>query len=141
MSRLRPFLSDRYIFVTVNLLKSRTKLQESDYQRLALSISRMRVKHRFGLTAWVFLPDHWHAIIYPPYPLTISQVFSAVKVSSTIAINNGRRERGELWQGRFSDRALRRVREYGETVEYIPPESGAAGPGEACRGLEVVELL
>jgi len=26
----------------------------------------------FFLTAWGFLPNHWHAILFPPYPLTIS---------------------------------------------------------------------
>jgi putative transposase len=120
MSRLRrPFLYDRYIFVTVNLLGSRAELQERDYVRLALSLARMRQKHRFLLTAWVFLPDHWHAIICPPHPLTISRVFQAVKVSSMISINHERGEAGELWQGRFFDRALRTAKEYVETVEYI----------------------
>jgi REP element-mobilizing transposase RayT len=64
MSRLcRPFLYDRFIFVTANLLRSRTKLNESKFARLAVSLARMRQKHGFLLTAWVFLPDHWHAII------------------------------------------------------------------------------
>ena len=40
-------------------------------------------------------------------------------MSSTIAINVGRQEGGDLWQGRFFDRALRTVKEYLETVEYI----------------------
>ena len=120
MSRLRrPFLSDRFLFVTVKLLPRRTRLDEGDFARLANSLSRMRQKHGFLLTAWVFLPDHWHAIIYPPYPLTVSTVFKAVKKSSTIGINVGRREAGELWQERFFDRALRTVKEYHEKVEYI----------------------
>ena len=79
----------------------------------------MRWKKSFLITAWAFLPDHGHAIICPPYPLTISRVFQAVKASSIIAINKGRGETGELWQGRFFDRALRTVKEYLETVEYI----------------------
>ena len=90
----------------------------------------MRRKHGFAITVWVFLPDHWHAIIYPPYPLTISTVFRAVKVSSMIGINVRRRERGELWQDRFFDRALRTVKEYNETVEYIhlnPVRRGLVG--------------
>jgi hypothetical protein len=38
MSKLRrPFLYDRYIFVTVNLLRSRRKLEESDFRRLAIA--------------------------------------------------------------------------------------------------------
>ena len=115
----RPFLYDRYLFVTVDLLRHRRKLDDRDYVGLASALTRMRRKHGFFLTAWVFLPDHWHAIIYPPYPLSISRVFQSVKVSSTIAINVSRREAGELWQIRFFDRALRSVKEYMEKVEYI----------------------
>jgi len=46
-------------------------------------------------------------------------VLQAVKVSSTIAINVRLGEAGELWQGRFFDRALRTVKEYHKKVEYI----------------------
>ncbi|MGO8736270.1 MAG: REP-associated tyrosine transposase [Terriglobia bacterium] len=120
MSRLRrPFLYDRYMFVTVKLLPSRRKLEEPDYARLAIALARMRLKNKFALTAWVFLSDHWHAIIYPPHPLSIAQAMSAIKVSSTVAINRGRHEKGELWQERFFDRAQRTVKEYAETIEYI----------------------
>ena len=120
MSRLRrPFVYDRYFFVTVKLLPRRTILQDEDFRLLARSIAKMRRKHRFALTAWVFLPDHWHAIIYPAHPLSISVVLKAVKVSSMISINVARGTGGELWQGRFFDRALRTVKEYHEAVEYI----------------------
>jgi len=115
----RPFLGDRYIFVTVNLLRSRSKLEESDYGRLAIALARMRRRQGFVLTVWVFLPDHWHAIIYAPHPVSISRVMSAVKVSSMVAINHGRHEKGELWQERFFDHALRTVKDYWQTVEYI----------------------
>jgi putative transposase len=120
MSRLRrPFVYDQFIFVTVNLLPWRTRLEERDFARLASSFTRMRLKHGFLLTAWVFLPDHWHAILHPPYPLTISTVLKSVKASAMISINVGRSEAGELWQERFFDRALRTVKEYHEKVEYI----------------------
>ena len=107
MSRLRrPFLYDRYFFVTVCLLKTRRRLFDPDFERLACALARMRRQHGFMLTAWVFLPDHWHAIMYPRYPLSISRVFKAVKVSSTTAVNVRLREKGELWQERFFDRAF-----------------------------------
>jgi REP element-mobilizing transposase RayT len=113
MSRLRrPFLSDRYIFVTVKVRKPRRHLGEGDFQRRASAMSRRRSKHGFLLAAGVFLPDHGHAIIDPPYPLTISRARKAVKVSSMISLNQGRREAGEFWQGRCFDRALRTVKEY-----------------------------
>ena len=120
MSRLRrPYLSDRHVFVTVNVLKARTNLEDEDFRCLALSMRRVRASHGFALTAWVFLPDHWHAIVYTPYPLTISRAMKAIKVSSMIAINRRRCESGELWQGRFFDHALRSVKDYMDTVEYI----------------------
>jgi putative transposase len=128
MSRLRRLvLSDRYFFVTCNLLRTRAVLNEDDFEVLARVMQARREEHGFLLTAWVFLPDHWHAILGPRYPKGLSRVMESVKVSSTRQINAERGELGRLWQGRFFDRALRTVKEYQETVEYIhlnPPRRG-----------------
>jgi len=94
-------------------------LDDDDFGVLARVIEARREEHGFLLTAWVFLPDHWHAILGARYPKTISLVMEAVKVSSTRQMNTRRKERDRLWQGRFFDRALRTVKEYHETVEYI----------------------
>jgi putative transposase len=96
---------------------------------LARVIEERRRKHGFLLSAWVFLPNHWHAIFYPPYPLTISRVMEAIKVAATKRINRFRGEVGLLFQPRFFDRALRTVREYHEKVEYThlnPVKAGLA---------------
>jgi len=128
MSRLRrPFLSDRYFFVTVRLLKGRARLQDADFQLMAVALNRTRRQHPFYLTAWTFLPDHWHAICAPVYPRTISLLMKSFKNSSTILINRRRGERSELWQARFFDRALRTVNEYNEKVEYIHMNPVRAG--------------
>lgn len=120
VSRLRrPFLSDRFFFITVRLLERRRELDDADFGRLVLSIRRAREAHPFFLTAWVFLPTHWHAIFAPQFPLTISEVMKSIKNSSTSLINRGRAASGEFWQPRFFDRALRTVKEYNEKVEYI----------------------
>jgi len=78
---------------------------------MAKVIHERREEHGFLLTAWVFLPDHWHAIFYPPYPLTISTVMESIKGGATKGINHSRREAGLLFQPRFFDRALRTVKE------------------------------
>ena len=75
----------------------------------------------------MFLPDHWHAIFYPPYPLTISRVMESIKVGATKRMNRSRGEAGLLFQPRFFDRALRTVREYHEKVEYIHVNPVKAG--------------
>jgi len=131
VSRLRrPYLSDRFFFITVRLLERRRKLDDADFERLALAIRRVRTEHPFFLTAWVFLPNRWHAICGLQYPLTIPEVLKSIKNSSTILVNDGRSASGELWQERYFDRALRSVKEYHEKVEYIhlnPVKAGLAG--------------
>jgi putative transposase len=120
MSRLRRLvLADRYFFVTCNLLRRRRLLSDSDFEILARVFDVRRAERGFFLTAWVFLPDHWHAVMGVRYPRTISLVVESIKVASTRQMNTLQKESGRLWQGRFFDRALRTVKEYNETVEYI----------------------
>ena len=84
MSRLRRLVvSDRYFFVTCNRLQARGRLEDTDFEILARVIDARRAAHGFLLTAWVFLPDHWHAVIDVRYPKTISGALELVKVSST----------------------------------------------------------
>ena len=91
MSRLRRMaLSDRYFFITCRLLPRRTRLAAGEFEDLAQVIGERRDEHRFLLTAWVLLPDHWHAIFFPRLRLTISRVMEAIKVGSTLRINTGR---------------------------------------------------
>ena len=134
MSRLRRLvLSGRFFFVTCRLRHGHCLLGESEFGILGGSIRSRREAQGFLVMAWVFLPDHWHAILFPHYPGTISGVMESIKVSSTRLINRERGEAGRLWQGRFFDRALRRVKEYNERVEYIhlnPVRAGLVGKPE-----------
>ncbi|MGH9454205.1 MAG: REP-associated tyrosine transposase [Terriglobia bacterium] len=103
---------------------------------MAGSIQSRRAAQGFLLTAWVFLPDHWHAVLFPLYPATLAGVMESIKVSSTRLINGQRRRTGRLWQGRFFDRALRTVKEYHEKVEYIhlnPVKAGLVSRAEEWR--------
>ena len=120
MSRLRRrVLSDRFFFISCRVLPVRSILSESEFACLARTIQERREEHQLLLTAWVFLPDHGHAIFYPPYPLTISRVMESIKDGATKRIHRRRRECGTLFPPRFFDRALRTVREYHAKVEYI----------------------
>ena len=93
MSRLRRLVvSDRWFFITCRVLSWRGVLTASEFACLCEVIRERREKHGFLLTAWVFLPDHWHAILYPPNPLAISTLLTALKVSSMVAVNRGRGE-------------------------------------------------
>ena len=120
MSRLRRVvLSSRFFFVTCRVARPRSPLGESEFACLAGVIRSRREKERFLLTAWVFLPDPWQAILFPRQPATLSGVMESIKVSSTRLIHNGQGETGRVWQGRCFDRTLRTVKEDHEKVEYI----------------------
>jgi len=138
----RPFLSDRYFFIVVRLLRRREKFTEPDFARLARAFNRARALHPFYLTAWVFLPNQWHGIFAPVYPATISLAMKSVKQSSTSAVNQFRGADGELWQPRFFDRALSTVKEYNDKVEYIhlnPVRAGLVSRPEDWRWLSYNE--
>ena len=134
MSRLHLLvLSDRFFFITCRVLRCRGALEESEFQCLARVVRERREKHQFLLTAWVFLPDHWHAILFPRFPVTISRLMESIKVTSTLRINATRKESGLFWPPRSFDRALRTVGEYCEKVEYIhlnPVRAGLAKRAE-----------
>ena len=139
-------VSDRWFFVTCRVLPRRGILSESEFACLARVIHERREEHGFLLRAGVLLPDHGHAIIYPPYPRTISTVRESIKGGATKRINRSRQEtegrRGIrrltdtsalLFQPRFFDRALRTVREYHEKVGYIhlnPVKAGLVSRAE-----------
>jgi REP element-mobilizing transposase RayT len=54
-------------------------VEESEFKCLARVLRERRQKHHLLLTAWVFLPDNWHAIIFPRFPVTISRVMESIK--------------------------------------------------------------
>ena len=88
MSRLRRLvISNRWFFVTCRILPRRGRLTYSEFACLAQVIRERRQEHGFLLSAWVFLPDHWHAIFYPAHPLTISRVMESIKDAATKRIN------------------------------------------------------
>jgi putative transposase len=141
MSRLRRMVaSDRWFFVTCRAYRLRGKLNEAEFGILAEVVRERRKAHRFLLAAWVFLPDHWHAVIFPRSPLTISTVMESIKVGGTKRIHAARGERGVLMQGRFFDRALRTVKEYNEKITYThgnPVKAGWAKRAEDWKGSSV----
>jgi len=75
LSRLRRLgVSDPFFLISRRVLPRRGILSASELARLPPLIQERREKHKFLLTAGVFLPYPGHAIFYPPPPLTISRV-------------------------------------------------------------------
>lgn len=100
MSRLRrPFQSDRFFFVICRLRRERLELHEDEFAFPLPAIQAARETHQFLLTASVFLPDHWYALLFPRYPVTLSVVLQSLEVRPTHSINLDWRESAQLGQG------------------------------------------
>ena len=120
MARLhRLRVSDRIFFVTVNLQRSLPPFMEGEYPLILASLSESRRRLGFLLCGYVLMPDHWHALLLPRAPLTISESVRDVKSVSARSINGHRRRRGPVWQHQFWDRFVRHAKEYGERLNYM----------------------
>jgi REP element-mobilizing transposase RayT len=65
--RLR--LTDRIFFVTVNLRPTIRRLRDGEYPLILNIMQASRQRLGFLLCGYVLMPDHWHALIWPAYPL------------------------------------------------------------------------
>jgi putative transposase len=117
LRRLR--LTDRIFFITSNLLRHHRFMGPSEFEILIEVFEETRRKLGFALCGYVFMPDHWHALIWPRSPLTISQVLDRLKTESSTRIGEYRGMEGHFWQHRFWDRFVRNKREFNERLEYM----------------------
>ncbi len=115
--RLRT--SDRIFFVTVSLRRAIATLWEAEYDLLAKAIRDSRRKLHFLFLGYVLMSDHWHALIWPAFPLTISRVVQDVKWISARSLNQERHSSGLVWQHQFWDRFLRHAQEFRERLDYM----------------------
>jgi len=72
VQRLRD--SDRIFFITANLSRNLSHLTEAEFAGLLRIFESTRHRLGFLLCGYVLMPDHWHALVFPRYPLTISHV-------------------------------------------------------------------
>ncbi len=63
--------------------------------------------------------DHWHLLIWPTFPLTISRVVTDVKWLSARSLNQGRHASGAVWQHQFWVRFVRHAQEFRERLDYM----------------------
>jgi REP element-mobilizing transposase RayT len=115
--RLR--LTDRIFFVNVNLRPRIRRFSDSEYALIVDVLEASRRRLGFMLCGYVLMPDHWHALIWPRYPLLIGQVLHDVKKITTLRLHARRGSRGPLWQHQFWDRFVRHEREFQERLEYM----------------------
>ncbi len=105
--------------MTVNLRRALAPFRPSEYAKLIATIDAFRAKLGFKLLGYVLMPDHWHALLWTGYPLTISRTVQDVKWLSARALNQARRTSGAVWQHQFWDRFVRRRKEFTDRLVYM----------------------
>src|ERR1019366_8611841 len=120
MSRVRRlFISGKTFFITCNLLSTRLPFIDADFVCLVDAIRGVRTRRKFLFTGYVFMPDHWHALIAPDHGDTLPNMMDAVKVAGMRRVNARRGLRGPLWQPRYYDEIIWTVKQYHETLDYM----------------------
>jgi REP element-mobilizing transposase RayT len=115
----RLHLTDRIFFVNVNLRPRIRSFVHSEYALIIEELEASRRRLKFLLCGYVLMPDHWRALIWPSYPLLISQVLHDVKKDSARKLHAPRGSRGPFWQHQFWDRFVRHEREFLQRLEYM----------------------
>ena len=120
MSRLRRLhVCGKIFFVTCNVLRCRGDFSEAEFAILANVLEAVKGRREFLLGGFVFMPDHWHALLVPGGRDTLPRLMGALKVAASQAIVRHRAGEGKLWQARYYDHAIRTVREFHDTLNYM----------------------
>jgi len=111
--------SEKIFFITTNLNLGEQTFHQPEFQIIAETIVSERRRLGFLLFGYVLMADHWHALIWPRSPVTISDILQNVKRVSSLKINRLRRTHGSRWQHQFWDRFVRHTEEFRQRLEYM----------------------
>jgi REP element-mobilizing transposase RayT len=111
--------SGSIFFLCVNLRARFRRFDEPEYALLIHVLEASRRRLGFLLCGYVLMPDHWHALIWPQYPLLIEQVLHDAKKIMTLRLHARRGTCGPLWQHQYWDRFVRHEKEFNERLEYM----------------------
>jgi REP element-mobilizing transposase RayT len=115
-------------------------LEAGELDLVIAAISEARNELGFQLCGFVLMPDHWHALIGPAHPLTISRVVQDIKWTAARSVNRRRDTVGPVWQHQFWDRFVRTAKEFHQRLDYMHWNPCPEGVDRAPRELDVVEL-
>ncbi len=80
----------------------------------------------FWLFGYVVMPEHIQLLI-APRQAALTRLVRDLKSRCGFALAQGRGRRGPIWQERYFDHILRRVRDFWQKLDYIHQNPVAAG--------------
>ena len=107
---------DRFFFITTNLRQHVAPMTPNERDLLLEVIGSCRKD--FYLFAYVVMPTHLHMVL-APNGKALTMIMRDIKSKSGFRLAKLRRTMGPIWQERFFDNIIRRVRRFWEKVEYV----------------------
>jgi putative transposase len=133
-TRLRRIADrDRIFFVTANLHRSARRFTGAECDLLLNQLGRQHAANQFLIFAYVIMPTHLHLLI-APRDVGLVAVMREFKSCTGTELAKMRSSRTPVWQARYFDFVLRRVRDFWDKLEYIhrnPVEATLAETPEA----------
>jgi putative transposase len=127
MTRLRRIeVSDRIFFVTTNLALNVAPFTNEERDLILARLLGQRQRGDFFLFGFAVMPTHLH-LLFSPHNKDIVRIMRDLKSRIGYEIARGRGTHGPIWQERYFDTIMRRVRNFWEKLEYIhrnPVEAG-----------------
>jgi putative transposase len=133
MTRLRRIEDqDRTFFVTTNMARGLAPFTSAECDLILAMIDQHRNRGDFFLFGYVAMPTHVHLLI-SPQKQNLIRVMRDLKSKTGFAIARARGSSGPIWQARYFDTIIRRVRDFWQKLDYIhrnPVEAGLVGNPE-----------
>lgn len=138
MPPLRRFTEGEYCyFVTSGVHDRRPLFRDTRLCRILVkNLGFYRDRMKFGLHAYVIMPDHIHLLVTPRRPATISDVMRNFKSYSSKEMREVLGMRGPIWQARFHDRVIRSERQFRAALDYTHLNPVRAGLAESAGDYE-----
>lgn len=119
MSNIRRYYKEGYTYFITVVTHKRKPIILDNFDLIRASFTYTSQYYKYELNAWIFLPDHFHAIIRPDEK-TLSDIIRRFKQKfSGLYRSRYSLASGRIWQYRFWDHVIRDQDDYNRHLDYI----------------------
>jgi len=117
---------DRIFFLTTTLQRGVAFLSARERTVILNVLRDLRTRGDFCIYAYVVMPNHLHLLLWPD-KLPLIRIMRDLKSRTGYAIAQSRKTSGSIWQPRYFDNIIRRVKYFWEKLDYIHENPVTAG--------------
>ena len=131
----RGTTGDGTYFITASTWEKKGLLQSERMAKLFMEVLfHYQKQAKYHLHEFVIMPNHFHALITPLFPVTLEKAVQFIKGGFSYRVKKELSVLGEIWQTSFYDHRVRDANEYAR-FRLHPHESGAARSSARSRGV------